>query len=74
MSISIKVTLGTCTYRSVTFLAEVVIGFRPDVYTVSELEGSVTLTVEVISGQLDREVTVSFATRQDTATSMYTVS
>ena len=59
-------------YCFAIFLAEVTIGFRPDVYTVFESDGSVPLTVEVISGQLDRAVSVVFTTRQDTATSVYT--
>ena len=44
-----------------------VIGFVPDSYTVNENEGSVTLTVRVISGTLDRDVEVVFFTQNDQA-------
>ena len=44
------------------------IGFVPDSYTVNENEGSVTLTVRVISGILDRDVEVIiFSTQNDQA-------
>lgn len=47
----------------------VVIGFDPTGYEVSEDAGSETLFVRLISGVLEREVTVFFSTSPGTATS-----
>ena len=47
----------------------VVIGFRPDTYDVDENAGGVTLTVEVISGVLTQDVTLTYTTADDSATS-----
>ena len=44
-------------------------GFQPDEYEVNEDEGSVTLTVRLLSGVLERNVTVFFETSPGTATS-----
>ena len=46
---------------------EVQIGFDPGSYTVSEEDGSVTLTVCVASGLLARDVEVRFMTENDEA-------
>ena len=46
---------------------EVQIGFEPDSYTVSEEVGSVTLTVRLVSGLLERDVEVRFMTADDGA-------
>ena len=46
---------------------DVVIGFRPDTYEVSEGAGKVTLTVEVLAGVLTQDVTLSYATMDDSA-------
>ena len=45
----------------------VVIGFRPDAYEVDESAGVVTVTVEVISGVLTQDVTLSYTTMDDSA-------
>ena len=50
-------------------VAEVVVGFDPTEYEVDEDDGSVTLTVRLISGVLERNVTVFFQTGSGTATS-----
>ena len=47
---------------------DVVIGFRPDAYEVDESAGVVTVTVEVISGVLTQDVTLSYTTVEDSAT------
>ena len=47
----------------------VVIGFRPDDYEVDEDAGGVTLTVEVISGVLTEDVTLTYTTADGSATS-----
>ena len=50
-------------------VVEVVVGFDPTEYEVDEDDGSVTLTVRLISGVLERNVTVFFQTGPGTATS-----
>ena len=45
------------------------IGFLPVNYTVNENEGSVTLIVQLLNGELARNVEVEFSTRDSTATS-----
>lgn len=45
------------------------IGFNPDGYFVDEDAGSVSLTVQVLAGQLARTVSVDFFTEDGTATS-----
>ena len=49
------------------FLTGVLIGFDRDVYTVSESNGSVTLLVQVLSGQLSEDTVVQLTTTDDTA-------
>ena len=44
------------------------IGFRQQNYTVNEEDGSVTLIILLISGTLERDVTVPFFTSSGTAT------
>ena len=44
------------------------IGFNPVDYMVNEVDGSVTLFVEVLDGTLERSVTVLFFTTPGTAT------
>ena len=57
-----------CDPPSPSFLpTEVVIGFVPSSYTVREDEGTVTLTVRVIRGRLDSDITVEFNTSPGTA-------
>ena len=46
---------------------EVQIGFDPDSYTVSEEDGSATLTVRLASELLERDVEVRFMTENDVA-------
>ena len=46
---------------------DVVIGFVPETYAVSEGAGKVTLTVEVLAGVLTEEITLSYATMDDSA-------
>ena len=43
------------------------IGFDPESYIVGEADGSATLTVRLISGTLERNVTVFFETNPGTA-------
>ena len=43
------------------------IGFDPDTYTVDEGSGTITLTVKVLSGDLGRDVTVSYETMDGSA-------
>ena len=45
------------------------IGFYPTKYFVNESDGSVSLTVQVLAGQLARTVSVGFFTQSGTATS-----
>ena len=45
------------------------IGFYPTKYFVNESDGSVSLTVQVLAGQLARTVSVEFFTQSGTATS-----
>ena len=45
------------------------IGFDPVTYFVNETDGSVTLIIRVLDGQLARSVEVDFTTRDGTATS-----
>ena len=51
------------------FITDVTIGFLPDDYSVNEADGTVTLTVRVLAGQLARPVEVDFTTQDGTATS-----
>ncbi len=44
------------------------IGFRPQNYTVNEVDGTVRLSVILIRGTLERSVSVLFATSSGTAT------
>ena len=45
----------------------VVVGFGPTSYTVSEAAGTATLTVRVISGRLQTQVSTVFSTSPGTA-------
>ena len=56
-------------HYSSLFITDVTIGFLPDVYSVSETDGMVTLSVQVLAGQLARPVEVDFTTQDGTATS-----
>ena len=49
-------------------LAVVTIGFQPENYTVNEVDGSVSVGVFLLSGTLEREVTVQFSTISGSAT------
>ncbi len=40
----------------------------PDVYSVQEDDGSVVFNVQIISGSLERDVSVTFMTQSGTAT------
>ena len=51
------------------FITDVTIGFLPVDYSVNEADGTVTLTVRVLAGQLARPVEVDFTTQDGTATS-----
>ena len=51
------------------YSADVTIGFLPVDYTVNENEGSVTLSVQLLNGELARNIKVEFSTRDSTATS-----
>ena len=44
------------------------VGFVPVDYTVNEVDGLVNLGVSLLSGTLEREVTVQFSTSSGTAT------
>ena len=46
------------------------IGFVPDSYSVAETTGEVTLTVQIVDGQLERSVDVDFTTSDGSATSV----
>ena len=48
--------------------ADVTVGFDPELYRVNEADGSATLTVRLLNGILEREVTVLFETSPGTAT------
>ena len=51
-----------------SFLGPVVIGFAETSYTVSESEGTATVTVEILEGTVaDGNITVQFSTRDNTA-------
>lgn len=52
-------------------LADVTIGFQQVVYSVYEFEGSVTLTVVLIFGELDRSVQINFSVTSGTAVGMF---
>ena len=52
---------------------EVMIGFDPTEYTVSESSGEALLSVVIQSGSLERPLTVRFATIPDSATEAGTV-
>ena len=50
----------------------VVIGFSETSYTVSESEGTATVTVEILEGTVaDDSITVQFSTRDNTALRMF---
>jgi hypothetical protein len=49
-------------------LAGVTIGFNPENYSVNEVDGEVVLNVAVLSGTLERPVTVTLSTRPGEAT------
>ena len=44
-------------------------GFNPDAYTVNEIDGSVTLTAQILSGMLERSAIIIFFTTDGSATS-----
>ena len=44
-------------------------GFNPDAYTVNEIDGSVTLIAQILSGMLERSAIVDFFTTDGSATS-----
>ena len=46
---------------------EVVIGFDPEFYRVSEDEGTVTLTVRLLGGVLQTNVSILFSTNSESA-------
>ncbi len=50
------------------------IGFDPTDYSVYEFEGTVTLTVVVLDGELDRSITINFMTMSGTAIGITTLS
>lgn len=52
-------------------LADVTIGFQREDYSVYEFEGSVTLTVILIFGELDRSVQINFSVTSGTAVGMF---
>ena len=53
-------------FTKISFLA-VVIGFEPNLYTVSEGDGQVILTVSVLSGSLGTEVEIFLSTHGESA-------
>ena len=56
----------------ISFLGPVVIGFSETSYTVSESEGTATVTVEILEGTVaDDSITVQFSTRDNTALRMF---
>ncbi len=69
--------MGLCLMESVydyfhgTLFAGATIGFNPSEYSTGEDGGSVTLRVELITGQLGRSVEVLLNTRDGTATGAY---
>ena len=73
MSLPAGVTLAqsratvTITDTDTVVIPPVVIGFRPYTYTVDESVGDVELTVEVISGVLTQDVTLTYTTMDDSA-------
>ena len=54
---------------NINFLSDVTIGFDPAEYAVNETDGSVSLIVRVLAGQLARTVSVDFLTQDGTASS-----
>ena len=52
-----------------SYSADVTIGFLPVDYTVNENEGSVTLIVQLLNGELARNVEVELSTGDSTASS-----
>ena len=48
----------------------ITVGFAPDSYAVNETDGTVTLTVMILGGTLDRSAIVNFFTTDGTATSV----
>ena len=73
MSLPAGVTLDPSRSRATVTITDddapvpVVIGFRPDAYEVDESAGVVTVTVEVISGVLTQDVTLTYTTMDDSA-------
>ena len=65
----IYITASSVFERQIFSLTGAVVGFQPVDYEVNENEGSVTLTVLLLDGVLEREVTVFFETSPGTATS-----
>ena len=63
------VTFDATTTQLMILDNEPIIGFRPEVYAVDENEGEVVLTVEVISGVLTQDVTLTYTTEDGSATS-----
>ena len=63
------VTFDATTTQLMILDNEPIIGFRPEVREVDESDGEVVLTVEVISGILTEEVTLSYTTEDGSATS-----
>ena len=63
------VTFDATTTQLMILDNEPIIGFRPEVYAVDESDGEVVLTVEVISGVLTEEVTLTYTTEDGSATS-----
>ena len=49
------------------YLAAAIVGFNDTSYEVSEADGSVSIEVAVLSGQLGRPVQLTFATHPDSA-------
>ncbi len=49
------------------------VGFNPEIYSVREMDGQAVLSVELLSGILERDVTVDFFTMSDTATEEGTI-
>ena len=63
------VTFDATTTQLMILDNEPIIGFRPEVHAVDESDGEVVLTVEVISGILTEEVTLTYTTEDGSATS-----
>jgi len=46
----------------------VIVGFRPETYTVNEVAGSIQISVALLNGSLERDVTVPYFTSSGSAT------